>query len=113
MPKTEGIFSKLHGATVSSRLDFKDAYHQITISENSRNITDFTTPQGTFRFAKLPFGLACSPAKSARTLHRATGNISSVLSNFLSKYTQEHDAALRKLEMLSLAMNLKSTKRKA
>ena len=103
MPTTDEIFSKLHGATVFSRLDLKDAFHQIPLSEKSRNITAFTTPQGTFRFTALPFGLACSPAIFARTLQRAIGDIPNVLSYFddilvFGKTLQEHDTALKEVK---------------
>lgn len=103
MATADEIFSQLHGATIFSRLDLKDAFHQIPLSEKSRNITAFATPQGTFRFTTLPFGLACSPAIFARTLQRVIGDIPNVLSYFddiliFGKSLQEHDAALKRVK---------------
>ena len=118
MPTTDEIFSKLHGATVFSRLDLKDAFYQIPLSENSRNITAFTTPQGTFRFTSLPFGLACSPAIFARTLQRAIGEIPNVLSYFddilvFGESRQEHDTALKRVKHALTCFNFQINEEKS
>lgn len=49
LPIVEELFSGMDGATHFSKLDVKDAYHQIEIAERSRDITTFVTKQGLFR----------------------------------------------------------------
>lgn len=49
LPIVEEMFGGITGATCFSKLDIKEAYHQIEISERSRGITTFITKQGLFR----------------------------------------------------------------
>lgn len=49
LPIIEELFSGIDGAVRFSKLDIKDAYHQVEISERSREITTFMTKQGLFR----------------------------------------------------------------
>ena len=45
-------------ATVFSKLDLKDGYHQIELSEDSRGITPFVTNKGLYRYKRLHFGIS-------------------------------------------------------
>lgn len=49
LPTIEELFGSVSGATIFSKLDVKDAYHQLEISEKSRTITTFITKNGMFR----------------------------------------------------------------
>lgn len=49
LPIVEELFSGIDGAVHFSKLDIKEAYHQVEISERSREITTFLTKQGLFR----------------------------------------------------------------
>ncbi|XP_062712180.1 uncharacterized protein LOC134289752 [Aedes albopictus] len=49
LPTVEELLGSVSGATVFSKLDVKDAYHQLEISEKSRTITTFITKSGLFR----------------------------------------------------------------
>ena len=42
-------------------LDLSEAYHCLDIHEDSRDKTAVSTPEGLFRFKKLPFGLSQAP----------------------------------------------------
>lgn len=48
-PIVEELFAGMKGAQRFSKLDIKEAYHQVEISERSREITTFITKQGLFR----------------------------------------------------------------
>ncbi|XP_051864185.1 uncharacterized protein K02A2.6-like [Drosophila albomicans] len=56
LPTFESFMTKLKGARFFSRLDLKDAYHQLELDEDSREITTFITPMGLFRYKRLMFG---------------------------------------------------------
>jgi hypothetical protein len=56
-PKMENIFQRVFGASVMSFIDFFSGYNQISIHPDDREKTTFTTPWGTFKYAKMPFGL--------------------------------------------------------
>lgn len=49
LPLVEELFAGIKGAQRFSKLDIKEAYHQVEISERSREITTFITKQGLFR----------------------------------------------------------------
>ena len=57
IPKIEDIFTELHGATIFSKIDLKEGYHQIMLDEESRNITAFVVHEGIFRFKRLIYGI--------------------------------------------------------
>lgn len=49
LPLIEELLGSLGGATKFSKLDIKEAYHQLELSEKSREITTFITKYGLFR----------------------------------------------------------------
>lgn len=49
LPIVEEMFGSINGAVRFSKVDIKDAYHQVEISKRSREITTFITRQGLFR----------------------------------------------------------------
>jgi hypothetical protein len=57
LPRIEEILDQLGRAKYFSILDLKSGYHQIPISEQSRECTAFSTDTGHFQFKRLPFGL--------------------------------------------------------
>lgn len=60
MPKIQEILSSISGSKYFSLIDLRSAYHQVKLSKNSKDYTIFVTPVGSFRFVRLPFGLASS-----------------------------------------------------
>ncbi|CAH8568515.1 unnamed protein product [Dicrocoelium dendriticum] len=58
----DSILSRLHGSKIFSRLDLKDAYLQIPLTDESSELTPINTPFGLYRYRFLPFGLNVSPA---------------------------------------------------
>ncbi|XP_055633240.1 uncharacterized protein K02A2.6-like [Toxorhynchites rutilus septentrionalis] len=61
LPIIEEMFGSINGAVRFSKVDIKDAYHQVEISKRSREITTFITKQGLFRYKRLMFGISCAP----------------------------------------------------
>ncbi|XP_062558201.1 uncharacterized protein K02A2.6-like [Armigeres subalbatus] len=61
LPIVDELFGGIHGAVCFSKLDVKEAYHQVEIAERSREITTFIAKQGLFRFKRLMFGISCAP----------------------------------------------------
>lgn len=52
----------MHGSKVFSKLDLMWGCHQLELSPESREITTFATPDGLFRYKRLPFGV-CSASE--------------------------------------------------
>lgn len=63
----EGIFSRLPLANIISKLDLKDAYWQIGLSEKAKPLTAFTIPgKPLYQFRVMPFGLCNAPQTMCR-----------------------------------------------
>ncbi|XP_043198714.1 uncharacterized protein K02A2.6-like [Amphibalanus amphitrite] len=56
--RIEDVLDRLSGSQVFSRLDLKDAYHQLELHPDSRDLTTFVSHLGLFRFTRVNFGLA-------------------------------------------------------
>lgn len=61
MPVVEEYIARLGKGKIWSKLDIREAFHQVELSEESRDVTTFITNRGLFRFKRLPFGLVTAP----------------------------------------------------
>lgn len=61
---------KLHGAKYFSKLDLKNAFYHLELSEESRDLTTFLTEEGMYRFTRLMFGVNCAPEVFQREMMR-------------------------------------------
>jgi hypothetical protein len=57
LPNMEHILQRVTGASRISMIDGFSGYNQISVMPEEREKTAFTTPWGTFMYAKMPFGL--------------------------------------------------------
>jgi ribonuclease HI len=57
LPKMEHLLQRILGATVMSFIDGFLGYNQIYVHPDDQEKNAFTTPWGTFMYAKMPFGL--------------------------------------------------------
>jgi hypothetical protein len=56
-PNMEHILQRVTGASRISMIDGFYGYNQISVMSEDREKIAFTTPWGTFMYAKMPFGL--------------------------------------------------------
>src|ERR1700735_2074124 len=68
------ILQRVVGASRMSLLDDYSGYNQILVHEDDRDKTMFTTPWGTFHYAKMPFGLKNEGATFQRAMDMAFAN---------------------------------------
>lgn len=61
LPTMEDMLPNLRDSKWYSKIDIRNAFHQLEISPNSRHITTFITKQGLFRYTRLMFGISCAP----------------------------------------------------
>ncbi len=61
LPILEELVDQAAGHNFDGTLDIREAYFQIILDENSRDLTAFSDGVTLYRFRRLPFGPSCSP----------------------------------------------------
>lgn len=61
LPTMDQMISKLRGSKVFTKLDVKQAFHQLLLRDDCRYITTFISPLGLMRYKRLVFGLSAAP----------------------------------------------------
>ncbi|XGW34468.1 hypothetical protein V3C99_018399 [Haemonchus contortus] len=62
LPTPDDIFAKFNGGRFFSQLDLAEAYLQIEMDEESRQLFTINTPRGLYRLNRLSFGVEAAPA---------------------------------------------------
>ena len=57
IPDMETIFHNLHGASYFGKIDLSDAYYQIELDEEAKDICTINTSQQLFKMCRIPQGL--------------------------------------------------------
>ena len=71
LPRIDDILDQLGRAKYFSCLDLMSGFHQIELEESSRDITSFSTSNGSYRFTRLPYGLKVAPNSFQRMMQFA------------------------------------------
>ncbi|KAG6454310.1 hypothetical protein O3G_MSEX008647 [Manduca sexta] len=70
LPTMNELLPNFRQAQYFSKLDIKNAFHQLEISEECRYITTFSTSKGLFRYKRLMFGISCAPEMFQKILEK-------------------------------------------
>ena len=117
MPTAEHLLQQLNGDKYFTRIDLSKGYWQISIPEEDIAKTAFLTPDGSYKFLKMPFGMI----NSAATLKRAMKKLLNGLNNVEfywddilvhTRTWEEHIKALQELfrRLLAAGMTIRPTK---
>ncbi len=68
LPRLEELAEQAAGHQYYVTLDMREAYFQILLDEESRDLTTFSDGVTLYWFKRLPFGLNCSPAIFSRRM---------------------------------------------
>lgn len=96
LPTLDDIWPQLKGAKVFSKLDIRNAFHQIELAPESRFITTFITKRGLMRYTRLIFGINNAPELFQKTLSRILAGCPGVI-NYMDdilifgRSKKEHD----------------------
>lgn len=103
MPVVDEYIARLGQGNIWSKLDVKEAFLQIELAEESRDLTTFITSCGLFRFKRLPFGLVTAPELFQKAMDEILAGcdgaycfIDDII--IAGKNVEEHDERLEKVE---------------
>ncbi|XP_061395874.1 uncharacterized protein K02A2.6-like, partial [Musca vetustissima] len=102
LPTFDTFMTKLQGAKWFSRLDLKNAYHQLELDEGSREITTFITSKGLYRYKRLLLGVNSAPEIFQKTMENILAPCTGVV-NYLDDVIvfgsteDEHDKRLKEV----------------
>lgn len=100
LPTMDKLLPKMKSAKFFTKLDIKDAFHQLELHPDSRFITTFITNKGLYRYKRLMFGITCAPEIFQKTLERILLQCEGTI-NFIDdilvygKDGEEHDRRLK------------------
>ena len=102
LPRIEDVLDRLSGSLLFSRIDLTDAYHQLELHPDSRDLTTFVSHQGLYRFRRVNFGLASAGPCFQRVMEAVLKGIPGVevyLDDILihASSQAQHDAQLREV----------------
>ena len=73
MTTLDEILERVGACGVLSKLDLSKGYHQVLVAPEDRDKTSFISPQGKFRYIRMPFGLKNAPAIFQRVMDQVLG----------------------------------------
>ena len=68
LPKPDDLMATLAGGKRFSKIDLTNAYQQMTLEKQSRDLVTINTHKGLYRYTRLPFGVASAPAIFQKTM---------------------------------------------
>ncbi|KAK3731884.1 hypothetical protein QZH41_000659 [Actinostola sp. cb2023] len=75
LPRIEDIFAKLAGGELFSKIDLRQAYHQMEVEESSKEYLTINTPKGLYRYNRLVFGVTSAPAIWQRAMDQVLDGV--------------------------------------
>ncbi|XP_076053676.1 uncharacterized protein LOC143032679 [Oratosquilla oratoria] len=75
LPRIDDVIDEVGRAQWVTKLDLLQGYYQVRLSERSRAISAFITPEGLYQFTVLPFGLRNAPATFQRLMNIVTAGL--------------------------------------
>ena len=114
LPPIEDIFANLAGGKHFSKLDLRQAYHQLEVTEESKKYLTINTHKGLFQYNRLVFGITSSPAIWQRAIDQVLQGVPGnqcILDDMLisGKTDEEHlenlESVLKRLQDAGLKAN--------
>ncbi len=119
IPKIQDLFSELSGGKSFTKLDLSQAYVQIPLEEESKNLVVINTHKGLFRYTRMPYGVSSAPGIFQRFIELALQGIPKVteyIDDILitgsteEEHLQNLSEVLTRLEKAGLKLNQNKSK---
>ena len=78
IPTVDELLQNMNGSKVFSKIDLKWGYHQLELTEESRDITTFATHSGLYRYKRLLFGVSSASEQYQHEIAAALAGIEGV-----------------------------------
>ncbi|PIC27952.1 hypothetical protein B9Z55_020036 [Caenorhabditis nigoni] len=78
IPVPEDIFATLNGGRFFSTVDLKDAYLQVKLTEESKELCTINTHRGLYQYQRLAFGLKTAPMVFQRIMDKMISGLDGV-----------------------------------
>ena len=80
LPSLDEILHKLQGGCIFTKIDLADAYFQLELDDDAKNLCVINTQFGLFRYRRMCFGVASSPANFQRCIDAMIAGLPGVAS---------------------------------
>ena len=113
LPRIDEMLSSVAGGTVFSTLDLAQAYQQVMLDDDSKEMVTITTHKGLYRVNRLPFGVASAPSMFQRIMESILQGMPGVMvyiddilvsGKSVEEHLQNLHAVLTKLEEAGLRL---------
>ena len=117
IPTADDIIARLHGKSLFTIIDMKDAFWQIKLDEASSRLCTFNSPFGRYSFLRLPFGISSAPEVLQKRNEEAFGDIPNahvVFDDLIIAATDddEHDKTLHSVLQRARELNIRFSRDK-
>ena len=79
IPRFEDLVSNLSNKKFFSKLDLRQAYAQLLLTPESRELTTINTHRGLFQYLRLPYGVSSAPGIFQRAMENLFKDVPDVL----------------------------------
>ena len=92
LSRREDIFVNLAGCKHFSKLDLRQAYHQMEVTEASKKFLTINSRKGLFRYSRLVFAISSCPATWHRAIDQVLQGVQCILDDMIvsGKTNEEH-----------------------
>lgn len=119
LPRIDDVLDSLGNNKFFSTIDLAQGFHQIPLTNESKNLTTFSTTKGSFRWNVLPFGLKVCPSAFARMINAAFAHVSPQICFIylddiiiIGRTAEEHIGNIEKVFQICRQLNLKINPKK-